>query len=123
MAFRKDDTIYLEQICAAIDKIFEFVNKVNEDEFLRNDLLKNACLMQLVVIGENGGKVSNANRERFKEVEWQLMRAARNFFAHAYEHTDWVRVWDTISTVLPPLKPKIEHIIEILEKENNAKTN
>lgn len=51
------------------------------------------------------------------------MKAARNFYAHAYDHTDWVRVWDTIVTVLPKLKPKIEHIIEILEKENDAKTD
>ncbi|PQJ10436.1 hypothetical protein CJD36_010695 [Flavipsychrobacter stenotrophus] len=51
------------------------------------------------------------------------MKAARNFFAHAYDYTDWTRVWETIETVLPILKPKIEHIIEVLEKENNGKTN
>jgi uncharacterized protein with HEPN domain len=36
--------------------------------------------MQLIVIGENGGKVSQDIKSRFSEVEWQLMKAARNFF-------------------------------------------
>ena len=54
--------------------------------------------MQLIVIGENGGKVSQDVKDRFREVEWELMKAARNFFAHAYEYTDWNRVWDTIHT-------------------------
>jgi len=63
------------------------------------------------------------NKEKFNEVEWQLMKAARNFFARAYDYTDWARVWETINEVLLVLKPKIENIIVILEKENNAKTN
>jgi len=99
------------------------VKELDEDAFLRNNMLKDACLMQLIVIGENGGKVSQDIKDRFREVEWELMKAARNFFAHAYEYTDWNRVWDTIHTVLPSLKLKIEHIIEVLEKENNGKTN
>ncbi len=123
MGIVKDDTIYLERIVESINLISKFISDVDEDGFLRNRMMRDACLMQLLVIGENGGKVSDKNKVRFKEVEWQLMKAARNFYAHAYDNTDWIRVWDTIVTVLPTLKPKIEHIIEVLEKENNAKTD
>jgi len=120
---RKDNIVYLELMYSSILKIFEYTKDVDEDMFLRNDMLKDACLTRLIVIGENGGKVSVELREQFKEVEWQLMKAPRNFFAHAYGRIDWRHVWDTIINVLPGLKPKIEHIIVILEKENNAKTN
>lgn len=121
---KKDDIVYLESIEQAINKIFEYLGDTeDEDVFLRNDMLKDACLMQLIVIGENGGKVSSEIKDKFKEVEWQLMKAARNFFAYAYNYTDWTRVWETINTVIPDLRPKIQHIIEVLEKENNGKTN
>jgi len=123
MAFKKNDIAYLRLIDTAIAKIFEYTDGVDEDIFLRNDMMKDACLTRLIVIGENGGKVSDELKEKFREVEWQLMKVARNFFAHAYEYIDWRHVWDTISAVLPNLKPKIEHIIAIVEKENNAKTN
>ncbi len=123
MKLKRDNILYLELIDNAITQIFEYIKDTDEEGFLRNNMMKDACLMQLIVIGENGGNVSEEIRNRFKEVEWQLMKAARNFFAHAYDYTDWTRVWETIKTVLPTLKPKIEHIIEVLEKENNGKTN
>ncbi|GAA4464916.1 hypothetical protein GCM10023093_16220 [Nemorincola caseinilytica] len=120
---KRDDAIYVERIIEAIDQIFVFIGDADEDKFLRNRMMCDACLMQLVVIGENGGKVSQENKERFSEVQWQLMKAARNFFAHAYEFTDWNRVWDTINTILPSLKVKLENILDILEKERDAETN
>ncbi len=123
MKRERDNIVYLELINTAIDQIFDYIKGINEEVFLRNQMMKDACLMQLIVIGENGGKVPQDIRERFSEVEWQLMKAARNFFAHAYDFTDWRKVWETIDKVLPGLKPKIENIIVILEKENNAKTN
>ncbi|MCW3121377.1 MAG: hypothetical protein JWQ38_869 [Flavipsychrobacter sp.] len=123
MKQKKDDIVYLELINKGIERILGYIGDADEEVFLRDNMMKDACLMQLVVIGESGGKVSEENKNRFKEVEWQLMKAARNFFAHAYEHTDWVRVYDTIKTILPDLKPRIEHIIEVLEKENNGKIN
>lgn len=73
--------------------------------------MKSACLMELIVIGEYGGKVSQELRDRFNEVEWQQMKAARNFFVHAYEGVDWTRVWESINEVIQPLKIKIEKII------------
>jgi len=120
---KKEDIFYLEIVSDSIAKVFQYINGMDEDMFLRNDMMKDACLQRLIVIGENGGKVSDELKEKFREVEWQLMKAARNFYAHAYEYTNWRHVWDTINNVLPHLQPKIEHIIEVLEKENNAKTN
>lgn len=119
----RDNLIHLELIDNAIKQVFKYTDGIDEDTFLMDEMMKDACLMQLIVIGENGGKVPQKVKERFTEIEWQLMKAARNFFAHAYDFIDWRRVWDTIIIVLPTMKPKIEHIIEVLEKENNGKTN
>lgn len=123
MGQERDNILYLELIDKAIEQIFEYIKDTDEEIFLRDNMKRDACLMQLITIGENGGKVSQELKEKFNDVEWQQMKAARNFFAHAYDYTDWRRVWDTINTVLPTLRPKIENIIEVLERENNAKTN
>ena len=52
-----------------------------------------------------------------------MLKAARNYYAHAYGSITWMRVWETLDEDIPKLKTKIENIISILEKENNAKIN
>lgn len=108
------DILHITMILESISAIDEYISAKDEEVFLRDKMLKDACLMQLIVIGENGGKVSENLRARFSEVEWQQMKAARNFFAHAYEYIDWTRVWFTINEVLPGLKVKLNNILQSL---------
>ena len=91
--------------------------------FLRNDLVKNASLMKLLVLGEYSTHVDDSLKSKFSEVQWQLMKAARNYYAHVYRGTDWRKIWETINEDIPNLKTKIKHIIQVLEKENNGKVN
>ena len=105
------DITYLEVILRAVEKIEAFIDGVSEEMFLRNEMMKSACLMELIVIGEYGGKVSQELKDRFSDIEWQQMKAARNFFVHAYDYVDWMKVWFSINEVVPSLKTKIEKII------------
>lgn len=110
----------LEQIIA----IENFTSGFDEDQFLRDELVKNASLMKLFVLGEYSIQIDDKLKGRFTEVQWQLMKAARNYYAHVYRGINWKTVWGVIETELPTLKPKIENIIVILEKEEqNAETN
>jgi uncharacterized protein with HEPN domain len=109
----------LEQINA----IEVYVDGFDEDMFLSNNLTKDASLMKLIVLGEYSARVDEGLKSRFNEVQWQLIKAARNYYAHLYNGINWKRVWEVIVADLPGLKIKIEHIIEVLEKENNAEIN
>lgn len=106
------DITYLEVILTAIEKIENFIEGISEEEFLRNEMMKSACLLELIIIGEYGSKVSQELKEKFSEVEWQQMKAARNFFVHAYDYVDWKRVWYTIEEITPALKVKVENIVK-----------
>jgi uncharacterized protein with HEPN domain len=79
--------------------------------------------MKLLVIGEYSSKISDNQKNRFSDIEWQLLKAARNYYAHAYGEITWVRVWETLNEDIPELKKKIENIIEVLEKEKDGKIN
>lgn len=113
----KIDEPYLSLIGESINQIFVYLDKKDRERFLADDLLKDACLTRLMVIGEYAGKVSQATKDRFPEIDWQVMKAARNFYIHVYDKINWERVWETINVYLPPLKPKIENIVSILLKE------
>jgi uncharacterized protein with HEPN domain len=111
---------YLEEQISAIET---FTSGFDEDKFLRDELVKNATLMKLLVFGEYSAHVDEVLKNRFTEIQWQLIKAARNYYAHVYRGIDWVRVWEVVNQELPGLRQKIENIISILEKENNAKIN
>ena len=109
------DIQYLELIAKAINSIENYLNNVDEDTFYRDDVLKHAVLMQLVVIGEYGGKVSDDLQERFSNIEWQQMKAACNFYVHAYDGINWEYVWETVQRNVKPLSGKLENILKELD--------
>jgi uncharacterized protein with HEPN domain len=79
--------------------------------------VKDAVLTRLIVLGEYSVRVDNGLKSRFSDVEWQLLKAARNYYAHAYNSIDWLRVWEVVEIWIPELKIKIERIVDTLENE------
>ncbi len=96
---------------------------VDENAFLEDEILAHACLMLFLVIGECCGKISKKFRDKHISIDWLKIKNARNFYIHDYDLVDWEMVWQTIIIDLPLLKENIKEILEIQEKENNAKTN
>jgi uncharacterized protein with HEPN domain len=112
----KKDLTYLEVIIEAINAIQVYTEGVSQQQFLANDILKDAVLMKLIVIGEYGSKLSHELKSNFADVEWQMIKASRNFYVHVYNKVNFVYVWETVKADVPKLKPKIEAIIKVLDK-------
>ena len=91
----------LEYLLEQIEDITVFTVGFDEDMFLRDNLVKNATLMKLLVLGEYTTRVDEVLKNRFTEVQWQLMKAARNYYAHLYRGVDWVKVWGKIEGDIP----------------------
>jgi len=106
------DVQYLELMIKSIKAIIDYLKGVEEDAFYRDEILKHAVLMQLIIMGEYGGKVSDNLKQRFSDIEWQQMKAARNFYIHVYDGINWTYVWETVQQNVKPLLSKIERIIE-----------
>ena len=117
MADEKDDIVFLEVVLAACNDALGFINGFDEDNFLRDTLVKSGVLLQLIVIGEYGSKISEKLRGKFTDVEWHQIRAARNFYVHVYNRVDWIKVWDTVTSDVPELKKKIQYILEEISED------
>ncbi len=105
------DLDYLEFLLECIDHLEKYTKNVDEDNFLRNEEKKDACLTRIVMIGEYSARISDNLKDKFTDVEWQLMKSTRNYYVHVYRGIDWRRVWETIQKDIPPLKVKIEKIL------------
>ena len=107
----KSDIPYLKLIKESIDRVFEYIAGCSEEDFYENNEKKDACLTRLIVIGEYGAKISEKLKSEFSEIEWQQIKAARNFYVYLYNYIDWTKVWDVIQHDLPGLKIKVEGIL------------
>lgn len=109
------DVEYLEFVLECIEHIEGYTKGVDEDSFLRNEEKKDACLTRIVVIGEYSARISEDIKNKFTDVEWQLLKATRNYYVHVYRGIDWRRVWETIEKDIPLLKIKVEKILSQLQ--------
>lgn len=105
------DLDILEFLIDSINHLESYIENVDEESFLRNEEKKDACLTRIVVLGEYSARISDELKNKFSDIEWQLMKATRNYFVHVYRGIDWRRVWETLQSDIPALKIKIEKII------------
>ncbi len=108
------DLDYLEFLLECINHIEKYTQNVDENSFLRNEEKKDACLTRIVMIGEYSSRISDELKDKFTDVEWELMKSTRNYYVHVYRGIDWIRVWETIEKDIPPLKIKVENILSQL---------
>ena len=79
----KDDAYILDMVLAA-KKALRYVGLADYPSFEANAMLQDAVMLQLMVHGEAGNKLSSEFRESHPEIPWAKIRATRNVIAHEY---------------------------------------
>ena len=95
--------IYLNDIAESIDKIQNYAEGLSYEEFCKSDMVVDAVLRNLEVIGEASSHISNEIKEAYPDVPWKLMKSMRNILIHEYFGVDLEIVWKTIRESLPEL--------------------
>lgn len=111
----KTDLVYCLRILEAIGKIDLYRSGYTDpfDFFEANDQKDfNACLLQLLHIGEQVNRISQQTRQTYNQIPWQTIKAFRNIIAHDYTGIDKLLVFDTLQLQLPFLKVEIELLIQ-----------
>jgi uncharacterized protein with HEPN domain len=84
----RPEVLYLTDILEATEAIGRFVEGMQRDDFLGDELRQSAVLQKLIVIGEAAARLSPAFREQHPEVEWADIVGFRNIAVHAYFAVD-----------------------------------
>ncbi|MEW6067966.1 MAG: DUF86 domain-containing protein [Nitrospirota bacterium] len=108
---KKDNLVYVDDILAAIEKIDRFCKDIKKEDFMKNELLMDAVVRNLEIIGEASSKLTTSFRKKHKEIEWRKIIGMRNRIIHAYDTVNFEIVWDAIYEDLPVLKRKLEEIV------------
>ncbi|MEK7669504.1 MAG: HepT-like ribonuclease domain-containing protein [Patescibacteria group bacterium] len=102
----KDDKTYIKNILDSIQKIEEFTKGINKGNFVENQMMQSATILQLALIGEEANKISKDTKSKI-DLAWKEIIGFRNMAFHDYINLEIDIVWDTVQEDLPELKAKL----------------
>jgi len=105
------DNARLGHIFDAICQIENCVSDVDKPSFLASDMMQDAVVLELEIIGEAARNISDELTEKHPELPWFEMRAIRNKIVHDYLEVNTEIIWDTVSNNLPALKPLVPKLL------------
>jgi uncharacterized protein with HEPN domain len=106
----KSDLAYIDHILDCIRKISEFSNGLSLKEFKTNDLVQDAIIRNIEVIGEASKKISQDTKQTCYKIPWKEMSGMRDKLIHDYLGVDVDVVWKTIKEDIPSLEKLINEI-------------
>ena len=102
--------VLLEDIRECLARILEYTKDIDEKQFIENNLVVDAVLRNIEVIGEASSKLPESFIEAHPDIEWRKMIGMRNRLIHGYFGTSLKLVWQTIQANLPDLQKKLNHL-------------
>jgi len=108
----KNDTIYLRHILEAIEKIEHYLLNTTYKSFSANDMMIDAVVRELEIIGEASSKLSKEFKDNHSDVAFRDATDMRNFLIHEYFGVRKEIVWETCQEDLPKVKKLIDDLLD-----------
>ena len=104
---KRDPQILLEDVRLAISKIERYIVGLSHDQFLADDLRKDAVARNLEIIGEAVRQMPDAFKQSHANVPWAQIAGLRNRIVHDYFGLDWEIIWHVLQNELSELKTRL----------------
>ncbi len=113
----------LEHLREAMVKIQRRMAHKAKAQFMADDVIQDAVIRNLEVIGEAAGKLSQKVKATYSDVPWNKISGMRNELIHGYVNVDLDIVWDTAVHEIPKLLKKLEAIQQTINLPDAQKTD
>ena len=101
---------FLEDIYNAAVKIEKYTEGLSFDDFIENDLVSDAVIKNILVIGEATKNIPDKIRTVNPHIEWRKMAGMRDMMIHGYFSINYRILWDVIQYEIPLLKTQIKKL-------------
>jgi len=101
---------YLGHMLKAIERIGRYTADMDEAGFLNSELVQDAVIRNIEIIGEASNNILRAApafAAEHRDIPWELMYTMRNRVSHGYDKVDLEIVWKTIRDELPALHARL----------------
>ena len=100
------ERLLLEQIRREGRACLTFIEGVDREAYLTNDLVQHATAMAVIAIGQAVGDLQRSCPDfaaAHPEIPWREIVGMRNRIAHGYYALDFEVIWYTMQTSIPEL--------------------
>ncbi len=114
---RKEDA--LRDICDSAEAAVRYISGVTFDQLQQNDVLQDALIRRLEIIGEATKRFSQSApeiRTAHPEIPWQAMAGMRDVLIHAYDNVDLEEVWRAVTVVIPSILPHLRALQKMISE-------
>ncbi len=108
----RSEALYLCDIVESIDAIASFIENTTWDQFVKDEVLKNAVLLKLLIVGEAASHLSKDFKAKYSPIPWKEIIGFRNFAIHTYFAVKWDIVWETASVEVNELRDRVVTVIK-----------
>lgn len=112
---------YLGHILLAIGRIDRYTAGMDEVGFLNSELVQDAVIRNIEIIGEASNNIQRAApvfAAEHDHIPWQVMYTMRNRVSHAYDKVDLEIVWRTVVDALPDLRAQVQSALALLPRDD-----
>ena len=99
--------LYLEDINDFISRIEKYIEGLDYQKFSENQMVIDAVLRNLELIGEASKKIPEEIKRKFSNLPWPEMVGLRNIAAHGYFKIELEIIWDIITKDIPNSKKQL----------------
>lgn len=108
----KNDLVYIEYILDCIRKIREYSTGLTFTEFKVNELVQDAIIRNIEIIGEASKHVSLGTKQTYNNIPWKEISGMRDKLIHDYIGVDVKVIWKTVKEDIPLLEKLISEILK-----------
>ena len=112
------DLAHLDEMVQALIKIERYTGGASRTSFLADSQVRDAVALNLLVLGECAGRLSESAQNAAPDVLWPALRSLRNRIAHGYRSIDHTIVWAIVQDRLPELRARLAELLEQLESRS-----
>jgi uncharacterized protein with HEPN domain len=105
------DEAYLLDMLIAARKAISFAEGCTAESFSGDELVQNAVVRVLQVLGEAARRVSPNLKAEHPEIPWAEIGGLRNRLVHDYLNVDLALVWDVVQKDLAGLVRNLEPLV------------
>ena len=102
---------YIHDMIGFCEKIGTYTRGLDRDAFIADDMVHDATLRNLELIGEAATLVPDAIRNTHPEIPWRDVVGVRNRLAHGYLGIDDDAVWSIVRDDIPALPPALRRLL------------
>ncbi len=116
---QKNPNLFIQHIIDSTTRIQEYLKEQRItaiEEFNNNELVQDAIIRKLEVIGEACTKLETDFKKSHSKIPWQKITAMRNKLAHEYWDIDLEIVYKAATTEAPELKKSLIELLNNLGK-------